>query len=107
MSDDPIEIPQVEKQSMPLGGMQFTSGAAFISAALAAWSLGTTGSARVIEVLSLAAGILGYFIVRSVRRQTTSISVLIGYFAFWGLTLLIGLAWIFVVANGTSRVTVG
>ncbi len=77
--------------------------ATFFSGALAAWLLGTTRPARVIEILSLAAGVLGYVVAQRIRRQTAGLWTLIGYVAFWALAVLISICWILVAATGATN----
>lgn len=76
--------------------------AAFLSVAAAAWLLGTSREARVIEVLSFAAAVVGSIVTARLRKQTVGHGTLIGYVIFWVLAVIVTICWILVAATGTT-----
>lgn len=76
--------------------------AAFFSVAAAAWLLGTSREARVIEVLSFAAAVVGSVVTARIRRRTVGRGTLVGYVTFWALAVAVSLCWILVAATGTT-----
>lgn len=87
---------------MRLIGLPLMTAAAFFSAATAAWLLGTSRPARVIEFASLAMGFLGYIVGMRLRKQAPTPIVFAGYCAFWALAVLVTICWIAVAAAGGS-----
>lgn len=76
--------------------------AAFFSVAAAVFLLGTSREARVIEVLSFAAAVVGSIVTAKIRRQAVGRGTLVGYFTFWALAVFITLCWILVAATGAT-----
>jgi len=88
-----------------LVGLTVVTSAAFFSGAMAAWTLGTGRTARVIEITSLLAGVIGYWVGSRLRKRTPTMLVLVGYILFWVLAVVISACWILMAAKGGSRGT--
>jgi hypothetical protein len=86
-------------------GLTLMTAATFFSGAVAAWLLGTSRPARVIEITSLLAGVIGYWVGARLRKEVPTLMVIAGYILFWVLAVVISACWILIAANGGSRGT--
>lgn len=77
--------------------------AEFLSVAAAAWMLGTTRQARIIEVLSLVTAIVGSIVMARLHLQTVGRWTRVGYIVFWTLSMLVSICWILVAATGATH----
>lgn len=102
MNDSSVEHVEATGRPVRLTGLPLMTAAGFFSAAMAAWLLGTSRPARVIEFASLAMGFLGYVVGTRLRKQTATPLVFAGYVAFWALAVLVTICWIAIAAAGGS-----
>ena len=86
-------------------GLRLTTAATLFSGAVAAWLLGTSRQARVIEIASLCAGMLGNWIAWKLRNRQASVLAMLGFLLFWLLTVIITMCWILLAVTWGSPVS--
>jgi hypothetical protein len=100
VSGSDLEQTHAWDRPVRLTGLPLMTAAGFFSAAMAAWLLGTSRPARVIEFASLAMGFLGYVVGMRLRKRAPTPLVFAGYVAFWALAVIVTICWIAVAAAG-------